>query len=116
MEGKAKKVLRPAAAHAPAVSAMVEDVVGCKWSLSVMRLVRDGVKRPGAMRKAVAGLSTKVLNERLRKLQRFGIVEKTIYPEVPPRVEYELTEFGRRFAAVLDGVDSLQAWLDGRAS
>lgn len=91
---------------------MVEDIVGCKWSLSVVRLVRDGVKRPGAMQKAVAGLSTKVLNERLRKLQRFGIVDKQAFAEVPPRVEYRLTEFGRRFSTMLDGVDQLQTWLN----
>ncbi|MBM3343029.1 MAG: helix-turn-helix transcriptional regulator [Betaproteobacteria bacterium] len=113
MENKTKKTLRTTAnaAHKP-VSAMVEDIVGCKWSLSVMRLVRDGVNRPGAMQKAVEGLSTKVLNERLRKLQRFGILEKHAYPEVPPRVEYQLTKFGEQFSVVLDGVDRLQAWLD----
>jgi DNA-binding HxlR family transcriptional regulator len=91
---------------------MVEDIVGCKWSLSVLKLVRDGICRPGAMQRAVDGLSTKVLNERLRKLQRFGILDKTSYPEVPPRVEYRLTEFGRRFSQVLDGIDRLQDSLD----
>lgn len=99
----------------PSVSAMVEDIVGCKWSLSVVRLVRDGIKRPGAMQKAVDGLSTKVLNERLRKLQRFGIIDKRSFAEVPPRVEYRLTEFGQRFSAMLDRVDELQTWLDKRS-
>jgi DNA-binding HxlR family transcriptional regulator len=112
MEAKAKNKLRLVAPKRPAVSAMVEDIVGCKWSLSVMRLVRDGVKRPGAMQKAVDGLSTKVLNERLRKLQRFGIIDKHAYPEVPPRVEYQLTEFGKQFSKLLEGVDHLQEWLD----
>lgn len=117
MESKAKKSPRqaPAVARKP-VSAMVEDIVGCKWSLSVMRLVRDGIKRPGAMQKAVDGLSTKVSNERLRKLQRFGILEKRSFPEVPPRVEYQLTEFGRQFSSVLDGVERLQDWLDQQKS
>jgi DNA-binding HxlR family transcriptional regulator len=114
METKAKNKLRPS--PQPPASAMMEDIVGCKWSLSVMRLVRDGVNRPGAIHKAVDGLSTKVLNERLRKLQRFGIVDKKSYAEVPPRVEYQLTEFGKRFSAVLDGVDELQAWLDSKKS
>lgn len=91
---------------------MVEDIVGCKWSLSVLALVREGVRRPGAMQKRVPGLSTKVLNERLRKLQRFGIVEKHAYAEVPPRVEYALTEFGERFAAILDDIDRVQRWLE----
>jgi len=116
MKSKAKKTPRPSVrtTRKPA-SVMVEDIVGCKWSLSVMRLVRAGVKRPGAMQKAVDGLSTKVLNERLRKLQRFGIVEKHSFPEVPPRVEYQLTPFGEQFSVVLDGVDRLQQWLDAGA-
>lgn len=86
---------------------MVEDIVGCKWSLTVLGLVRDGVVRPGAMEHAVPGLSAKVLNERLRKLVRFGILEKQSYPEIPPRVEYSLTEFGARFAVILDSVAAL---------
>ena len=61
------------------------------------------------------GLTTKVLNERLRKLVRFGVVTRTAYPEIPPRVEYRLSPFGRRFSRLLDDVDELQAELD-RAS
>ncbi len=95
---------------------MVEDIVGCKWSLSVLALLRDGVKRPGAMQKRMPGLSTKVLNERLRKLQRFGIVEKRVYAEAPPRVEYELTEFGGRFAAIVDDIDRVQRWLENNGA
>jgi len=87
---------------------MVEDIVGCKWSLTVLALVRRGVNRPGAMEHAVPGLSAKVLNERLRKLQRFQILEKKSYPEIPPRVEYRLTEFGQRFSAILDSIDELE--------
>jgi DNA-binding HxlR family transcriptional regulator len=98
--------------HKPTVNAMVEDIVGCKWSLSVLQLVRDGVRRPGAMQRAVEGLSTKVLNERLRKLQRYGILQKAVYAEVPPRVEYRLTDFGQRFGAILDDIGRLQNALD----
>lgn len=82
--------------------------MGCKWSLTVLALVRDGVNRPGAMEHAVPGLSAKVLNERLRKLQRFGILDKRSYPEVPPRVEYSLTPFGQKFVGVLDGIERLE--------
>lgn len=91
---------------------MVEDIVGCKWSLSVLALVRAGVNRPGAMQREVAGLSTKVLNQRLRKLVRFGILTKKSFPEVPPRVEYRLTAFGERFSVLLDDIDRLQADFD----
>ena len=48
-----------------------------------------------------------------RKLQRYGIVEKRVFPEVPPRVEYRLTAFGKKFAKVLDGIERLQGELDG---
>jgi DNA-binding HxlR family transcriptional regulator len=97
------------------VAAMVEDIVGCKWSLSVLALVRAGVNRPGAMQREVAGLSTKVLNQRLRKLVRFGILQKKSFPEVPPRVEYRLSKFGERFGELLDDIDRLQADLDAGA-
>ena len=60
----------------PKVARMVEDIVGCKWSLAVLGAVRGGVCRPGAMEHAIDGLSKKVLNERLAKLVRFGILDK----------------------------------------
>ena len=86
---------------------MVADVVGCKWSLLVLDLVRRGVNRPGAMERSVEGLTAKVLNERLRKLVRYGILEREVFAEVPPRVEYRLTAFGDRFSAVLDAIREL---------
>lgn len=91
---------------------MVESTLGCKWSLTVLGLVRNGVVRPGAMEHAVPGLTTKVLNERLRKLVGFGILRRTAYPELPPRVEYTLTRFGQRFLRLLDDIDRLQEELD----
>jgi DNA-binding HxlR family transcriptional regulator len=90
------------------VGRMVEDIVGCKWSLAVLGAVRSGVNRPGAMETAIDGVSKKVLNERLSKLVRFGILEKQAYPEIPPRVEYRLSAFGAKFCGVLDGIDALQ--------
>ncbi len=96
----------------PSVAGMVENVIGCKWSMQVLALVESGVCRPGAMERAVDGLTAKVLNERLSKLMRFGVLEKTVYPEVPPRVEYVLTPFGRRFCTLIEAVRRLQADLD----
>jgi DNA-binding HxlR family transcriptional regulator len=91
------------------VSRMVEDVIGCKWSMAVLGLVRNGVYRPGAMERELPGLTTKVLNERLRKFVRFGVLARHAYPETPPRVEYKLTAFGARFAAILDMIEELEA-------
>ena len=95
---------------------MVEDIVGCKWSLAVLARVREGVSRPGALEQSLPGLSTKVLNERLRKLLRYGIVQRTAYPEVPPREEYALTPLGEKFVRVLDGVDALERELAAERS
>src|SRR6185312_12780753 len=91
------------------VSRMVEDVIGCKWSMAVLGLVRNGIYRPGAMERALPGLTTKVLNERLRKFVRFGVVARHVFPETPPRVEYQLTPFGTRFLTILDLIEELQA-------
>ena len=92
----------------PTATYMVENVVGCKWSLTVIDMVRRGIRRPGEMERGTDGLSTKVLNERLRKLMHFGILEKCSYPEIPPRVEYSLTDFGTRFARILDEIHALE--------
>ena len=96
----------------PNVARMVEDIVGCKWSLAVLAAVRGGVRRPGAMEHAIEGLSKKVLNERLSKLVRFGVLEKQAFHELPPRVEYRLTPFGDKFLGVLDGIEALQREID----
>lgn len=98
-----RRVARP-----KTVKGMVEDIIGCKWSLTVLTLVRQGVCRPGAMEHAIEGLSAKVLNERLRKLTRFGILEKRTYAEIPPRVEYRLTPFGDRFGSILDQIEAME--------
>jgi len=92
----------------PTVGQMIESVVGCKWSLTVIELIQKGVNRPGKMEHAIEGLSTKVLNERLRKLLHFGVIEKRVFSETPPRVEYYLTDFGLRFADILDSIHALQ--------
>ena len=95
-----------------AVSEVVENVLGCKWTLHVLAQIRDGVNRPGQLVRSADGLTTKVLNERLAKLVRFGVLEKRSFPEVPPRVEYRITPFGRRLNRVLDEVLALQRDVD----
>lgn len=95
------------------VAARIEDILGCKWSLTVLGLIRSGVHRPGAMEHATDGLSAKVLNERLRKLVRYGIVDKHTFAELPPRVEYRLTDFGMKLCSVLDQIAALEATAPG---
>lgn len=98
----------------PSVAYIVEHTLGCKWMLEVLRLIRTGINRPGAMTRATNGLTTKVLNERLSDLVNFGIVEKVSYPEIPPRVEYKLTDFGSRFVKILNVIDDLEAYRQNR--
>lgn len=87
---------------------MFESILACKWSLTVYQLLGHGINRPGAMVKSVEGLSTKVLNDCLRRNVEFGILERIAYNEVPPRVEYRITEFGDRFIAILSQLESLE--------
>ncbi len=94
------------------VTEIFEQCVGCKWTLHVLSQIRQGVNRPGQLERTADGLTTKVLNERLVKLVRFGILEKNTYPEVPPRVEYEFTPFGQRFVEIVDQVEKLQQEFD----
>lgn len=101
-----------ARAKAPSIRRIVEDVVGCKWTLHVLAQVRAGVNRPGALVRTAEGLTTKVLNERLSKLVRYGVLEKQAFPEVPPRVEYRLTPMGERLNGVLDAIQALQDDVD----
>ena len=87
---------------------MVETIYGCKWSLTVYQLLANGVNRPGEMVRSVEGLSTKVLNQCLKRNVDFGILKKQVYHELPPRVEYEVTPFGERFLSVLEQIEALQ--------
>lgn len=94
---------------APEQSArMVETIYGCKWSLTVYQLLAHGIKRPGEMVRHVEGLTTKVLNECLRRNMEFGILDRISYHEIPPRVEYVVTPFGKKFLRILDGLNNLQ--------
>ncbi|MCU0561371.1 MAG: winged helix-turn-helix transcriptional regulator [Desulfobacterales bacterium] len=104
---------RSAPTAAPPVAAMVEDIVGCKWSMRLLELVAGGSSRPGAMLRACSGLSAKVMNERLHKMIRFGIAKRNVIGEKPPlEVRYTLTAFGFRFKRVIDEVRRLQEALD----
>lgn len=85
----------------------LEDVIGCKWSVSVLLAAGDGITRPGAMEKYICGISNKVLSERLRKLTRYNLLEQRRYAESPPRTEYRLTAFGREVVALVARIRGL---------
>lgn len=104
---------RPAALTAADI---VESIVGCKWSLAVLSAIRAGVVRPGRLERRCAGISTKVLNQRLKKMLAFGLLERREFPGLPLRVEYHLTDLGQRMGALLDEVAALQREMDQRSA
>ena len=106
MNNQEKKIPRKTTQNKSA--RMVEVIYGCKWSLTVYHLLANGINRPGQMVRNTEGLTTKVLNECLRKNLEFGILERVSYHEAPPRVEYVVTPFGEKFIRVLDELEKLQ--------
>lgn len=69
-------------------------VIGSKWKLMIMRELLDGTKRYNELRKGIPQISQKVLTENLKSMENDGIVTRTAYAEIPPRVEYSLTDLG----------------------
>ena len=83
-----------------------------KWALLVVHALSEGTRRTGALRRRVTGVSEKMLIQTLRRLELSGLVRRTAYPEVPPRVEYELTELGWSLSSV---VTALDRWVEAHA-
>ncbi|BCW94891.1 MAG: helix-turn-helix domain-containing protein [Fimbriimonadales bacterium] len=89
------------------------DVLRCKWTVAVLDALGQGINRPGQILRALPGLTTKVLYERVHKLERYGLVVRRAYPELPPRVEYELTERGQQLIELIRQMRAFaQAWVD----
>ena len=97
------------------VDMLLEDVIGCRWTMSVLRAVSKGVRRPGALERHIEGISAKVLSDRLKHLTRAGIFEREQFPEIPPRVEYRLSDFGKKFTRLLKEAEKLQLELNSAA-
>jgi len=95
------------------VATLLEEIIGCRWTISVLGAVAKGVNRPGALERYIDGISAKVLTDRLRHFTRAGIFERVQFPEIPPRVEYRLTDFGKKFMRLVREVERLQAELSG---
>lgn len=77
------------------------DVIGAKWTTLILRELLAGTRRYGELKSALGRVSPKTLTERLRALEAQGILTRTVYPEVPPRVEYTLTERGRSLGEII---------------
>ena len=82
-------------------------LIGDKWKVLILRDLMPGTKRFGELRKSIGHVSQKVLTAQLRDMEEKGLVHREVYAEVPPRVEYSLTELGMSLKPILD---ALQAW------
>jgi DNA-binding HxlR family transcriptional regulator len=85
------------------------DRVGDKWSLQVIFHLGDGPQRFTGLKRSIDGVSQRMLTVTLRGLERDGIVSRTMYPEIPPRVEYALTELG---GTLRDAAGAIVSWAD----
>lgn len=82
-------------------------LIGNKWKVLILRDLLSGTKRFGELKKSIGTVSQKVLTAQLRDMEADGLLTRTVYPEVPPRVEYTLTNLGMSLEPVLS---SLQLW------
>lgn len=79
-------------------------LIGNKWKVLILRDLLPGTKRFGELKKSLGSVSQKVLTAQLRDMEADGLVSRTVYPEVPPRVEYTLTDLGMSLKPVLDSM------------
>ena len=80
------------------------SVITGRWKLEILWLLNKRMHRFGELRRAIPGITQHMLTTTLRELERDGLVSRTVYPEVPPRVEYEMTSRGRRLGPVFDAI------------
>ncbi len=86
------------------------DLVGDKWTLYIIATLKDGPVRFNELRRRIDGISQRMLTINLRGLERDGLVKRTMFPTIPPRVEYDLTQAGR---TLLAPVMALVIWANG---
>lgn len=83
------------------------EVIGGKWKPVILFCIDNGIDRFGAMQRAVPGITKQMLTQQLRELEHDGVLSRTIFPEIPPRVEYALTARGR---SLLPVVEAMKSW------
>src|SRR5580692_3679765 len=104
---QAKSVLRGSPYHADCPTRRILDRIGDRWTVLIVGALWDGTARFSELRRRIEGVSQKMLTQTLRGLERDGLVRRTVYPEVPVRVEYALTDAGR---TLLEPLGALQDW------
>lgn len=81
------------------------QLIGSKWKLLILRNLFQRPWRFNELKKSLAGISQKVLTDSLRSMEADGIITRTVYPEVPPRVEYALTELGQSMRPIIKAME-----------
>lgn len=81
-------------------------LIGDKWKVLILCDLRGGTKRFGELRRSLSGISQKVLTSNLRDMESSGLISREVFPEVPPRVEYALTDLGESMTPILDAMAS----------
>ncbi|MDE3032277.1 MAG: helix-turn-helix transcriptional regulator [Acidobacteriota bacterium] len=102
--------LHPNVLSAQCPTRQVLDLIADKWTTLVIYLLARGRQRYGDLHRQIGGISQKMLTQTLRKLERDGLVHRHVYPEVPPRTEYELTVLGH---TLIEPMGALCAWAEG---
>jgi DNA-binding HxlR family transcriptional regulator len=100
-------------------SRQILDVLANKWTMLTMGALADGPLRFGALRRRLDGVTQKMLTQTLRTLERDGLVTRSVYPTIPPRVEYAATELGESVTALMSAIrtwseENINAVLDAR--
>jgi len=92
--------------------ARTADIISGKWTLLIIRDLTSGIKRFNQLERSLCGISPKTLSERLRSLEEEGVILRQTFAEVPPRVEYSLTEKGHDLVGVIESMRSYgKRWL-----
>ena len=103
-------------AESPCPVSSCAEIISGKWTLLVIRDLAEGPQRFCELERSLAGISPRTLSLRLRALEDCGVVARRTYPEVPPRVEYGLTEKGRALVPLIDDMRTYgERWLIGEA-
>ena len=85
-------------------------LIGDKWKVLILRDLMPGTRRFGELKKSIGNVSQKVLTAQLRDMEEMGLVNRQVYAEVPPRVEYSLTNLGKSLKPILD---AMRTWGEG---
>lgn len=92
----------------------IAQIMGCKWSVLILDELSEGAQRPSELLKKCPDVAPRVLHRCLNRLERDGLIQKETFNEIPPKVEYSLTEQGQSFYSLLKGARDLAKQWEGR--